>query len=89
VEDPTAPGSPVNAVLSRGGHGQINRAVFGNSDSTVGFTAFLNDNADAISMGWRSRSVNASNFTQIEAPIQYRQPIMDIIAQMTGLPVSG
>jgi hypothetical protein len=29
VADPAAPGAPVNAVLSRGGHGQINRAVFG------------------------------------------------------------
>jgi hypothetical protein len=76
-------------VLSRGGHGQINRAVFGNSRSTVGFTAFINDSGDAISMGWRSRSVNAWNFGQIEVPMQYRQPIMDIIAQMTGLPRSG
>lgn len=69
---------------------QASRAiVFGNSDSTVGFTAFLNDNADAISMGRRSRSVNARNFGQIEALMEYRQPIMDIIAEMTGLPVSG
>jgi hypothetical protein len=72
-----------------GGHGQINRAVFGNSDSTVGFTAFLSDNGDAISMGWRSRSVNMANYGQIEAPMQYRQTIMDIMGRMTGLPVSG
>ncbi len=87
VPDPAAPGAPINAVLSRGGHGQINRAVFGGSDNTVGFTAFRND--DGISIGWRSRSVNVRNFNQIEAPMEYRQSIMDIIAQMTGLPVSG
>jgi RHS repeat-associated protein len=89
VADPAAPGAPVNAVRMYGGHGQINSAVFGGSDSTVGFTAFLNDEGDAISMGWRSRSVNVGNFGQIEAPMEYRQPIMDIIGEMTGLPVSG
>lgn len=72
-----------------GGHGQINSAVFGGSDSTAGFTALLNDEGDTISMGWRSRSVNVRNFGQIEGPMEYRQPIMDIIAEMTGLPVSG
>jgi hypothetical protein len=68
-------------VLSRGGHGQINRAIFGDSRSTIGFTAFINDNADSTTVGWRSRSVNARNFTQIEAPMQYQQPIIDIISQ--------
>lgn len=72
-----------------GGHGQINRDVFGGSDSTVGFTAFLNDEGDGFSMGWRSRSVNTRNFGEIEAPMEYRQPIMDIISALTGLPVSG
>ncbi len=40
-------------------------------------------------MGWRSRSVNTRNFGEIEAPMEYRQPIMDIISALTGLPVSG
>jgi hypothetical protein len=87
VLDPTAGDAPVNAVRMYGGHGQINNAVFGGSDSTVGFTAFLDE--DGISMGWRSRSVNVANFGQIEAPMEYRQPIMDILAELTGLPVSG
>jgi hypothetical protein len=72
-----------------GGHGQINSAAFAGSNSTVGFTAFLSDNGDAISMGWRSRSVNMRNYGQIEAPTQYRQAIKDIISEVTGLPVSG
>jgi RHS repeat-associated protein len=89
VEDPSDPDAPVNAVRMYGGHGTINRAVFGNSNSTVGFTAFLDENGDGISMGWRSRSVNGANFGQIEAPTEYRQSIMDIIAAITGRPVSG
>jgi hypothetical protein len=35
---------------------------------------------------WRGR-LNTANYGQIEAPIQYRQA-MDIIAQMTGLPIN-
>jgi hypothetical protein len=50
-----------------GGHGQINRAVFGGSDSTLGFAVFVND--DSIFIGWRSRSVNLASYGQIQAPV--------------------
>jgi hypothetical protein len=85
VRNPAAPGSPVNAVAMRGGHGVINNAVFGGSNSTVGFTAFVEDGS--LSVGWRSGSVNFANFGQIEAPMEYRQAIMDVLGNLTGLPV--
>ncbi|MFW6721073.1 RHS repeat-associated core domain-containing protein [Streptomyces sp. MAR4 CNY-716] len=77
-----------NALVDRaGGHGQINREVFDASGDSVGFVAIRRE--DFVEMRWNSYSVNYVNFGDRAAPMEFRQPIMDTIGRMTGLPVVG
>jgi hypothetical protein len=83
VADPAAPGAPPNAVTIIGGHGDINDGVFPTSRRTVAFTAFVESDG-SISVGWRSSSVNDWNHGTRDAPAQYRDAIMQAIADATG-----
>jgi hypothetical protein len=77
------------ALVSRaGGHGQINREVFGGSRNAIGFVAIRGDDG-VINMRWNSASVNVRNFGQRAAPEVWRGPIMDSIRRATGLGVVG
>lgn len=77
-----------NALVGQaGGHGQINREVFDASGESVGFVAIRRE--DFLEMRWNSISVNHVNFGNRAAPMEFRQPIMDTIGRMTGLPVVG
>jgi hypothetical protein len=78
-----------DALVSRaGGHGQINREVFGGSRNTIGFVA-IRGAGGVINMRWNSASVNVRNFGQRGAPEVWRGPIMDSIRRATGLKVVG
>jgi hypothetical protein len=83
VDDPLAPGAPVNAVDRYGGHGDTNASTFGSSSTTVGFVAIPQEDG-SILMKWNSASVNLRNFGSRAAPMEYRQGIMDAIAASTG-----
>jgi hypothetical protein len=77
------------ALVSRaGGHGQINREVFGESRNAIGFVAIRGDDG-VINMRWNSISVNVRNFGQRAAPEVWRGPIMDSIRRATGFEVVG
>jgi hypothetical protein len=71
-----------NAVLSNGGHGEVNFWHFKGSRETVGFNMFFEE--DGISVAWFSRSVNRRNHGDPMAPDGARQEIMDAIASATG-----
>ncbi|MFI6246988.1 Hint domain-containing protein [Streptomyces sp. NPDC051016] len=74
-----------NAVLSNGGHGEVNFWHFQGSRETVGFNIFFE--GDGLSVGWLSRSVNRRNFGDPMAPLGSRQEIMDAISRVTGMVV--
>ncbi|WDZ84089.1 FG-GAP-like repeat-containing protein [Micromonospora cathayae] len=77
------------ALVSRaGGHGQINREVFGGSRNAIGFVAIRGGDG-VINMRWNSASVNVRNFGQRAAPEVWRGRIMDSIRRATGLKVVG
>jgi hypothetical protein len=71
VDDPKAPGAPVNAVPRLGGHGDINDAVFSGSRDTVAFVGVLHRDG-SIEVRWNSFSVNVRNFGNRAAPRRYR-----------------
>ncbi|MFD8967820.1 hypothetical protein ACFV0C_22970 [Streptomyces sp. NPDC059568] len=71
-----------NAVLSQGGHGEVNFWHFRGSKETIGFNIFFEEGG--ISVAWFSRSVNRRNHGDPMAPLEGRQAIMDAIASVTG-----
>ncbi|KAB8157053.1 hypothetical protein FH609_030060, partial [Streptomyces sp. 3MP-14] len=76
--------SEPGALVDRfGGHGQINREVFGESGDAVGFVAIRTE--AGLEMRWRSASVNVRNFGNREAPMEHRQDIRDVLESITGL----
>jgi hypothetical protein len=78
-----------HAIVGRaGGHGQINREVFGGSRETVGFVA-INQGDGTLQMRWNSISVNQRHFGDRAAPMEYRGPIMDAIRRSTGMDAVG
>ncbi|GGL74840.1 hypothetical protein GCM10010129_18270 [Streptomyces fumigatiscleroticus] len=74
-----------NAVLSSGGHGEVNFWHFQGSRETIGFNIFFE--GDGVSVAWFSRSVNRRNHGDPVAPLGPRQEIMNAIASATGMRV--
>jgi hypothetical protein len=87
VASPAVPGSPVNAVHSRGGHVDIDMRMTEllgeDSYTSIGFTMF-SEGEDGFSVGWRSRSINQTNYRHIDAPPRYREAVMQAISEATG-----
>ena len=75
-----------------GGHGTLNdqlAQVEGVDPSkTVGFVVYY-DAPGELSVTWRSGSVNRTNFGVPEAPMEFRQPIIDAIQTATGANVGS
>jgi hypothetical protein len=55
---------------------------------TVGFVVFY-DAPGELSVAWNSGSVNFTNYLDNAAPIEFRQPIMDAIQDVTGFNVTS
>lgn len=81
-------GGPGALVGRGGGHGQINREVYGGSRNTIGFVAIRGEDG-VLNMRWNSLSVNMRNFGDRAAPQVWRGRIMDSIRRATGLEVVG
>ena len=75
-------------VVRNGGHRIINRESFGGSDGTVAFTVIGRGEA-GVELTWKSTSVNAYNWDQLEAPEEYRDAIRTAVNAATGLIVKG
>ncbi len=78
---------PGALVPRNGGHRVINVESFGRADDTVAFTAIIRE--DGLEVTWFSRGVNGWNFGEEEAPIRFRQPILDLLQRITGLRARG
>jgi hypothetical protein len=78
---------PNNLVNQFGGHGVINREVFGGSNSTVAFTAIVR--GAGLEVRWNSASVNLVNWGARAAPAEFREGILSGLSNATGLSVSG
>jgi hypothetical protein len=75
-------------VVRNGGHRIINRESFGGSDGTVAFTV-IGRGEEGVELTWKSTSVNAYNWDQLEAPEEYRNAIRTAVNAATGLIVKG
>jgi hypothetical protein len=75
-------------VVRNGGHRIINRESFGGSDGTVAFTV-IRRGEEGVELIWKSTSVNAYNWDQLEAPEEYRDAIRTAVNAATGLIVKG
>ena len=75
-------------VARNGGHRIINRESFGGSDGTVAFTV-IGRGEEGAELTWKSTSVNAYNWSQLEAPEEYRDAIRTAVNAATGLIVKG
>ncbi|WP_405988357.1 DUF6531 domain-containing protein [Streptomyces sp. NBC_00986] len=78
---------PPALVVRNGGHNMINKDVFGRAEDTVAFTAIITE--DGLRVTWKSLGVNAMNHGELEAPNEYRQPILDLLESITGLGARG
>lgn len=89
AENPRARGAPVNAVPRYGGHGEIDermdKLIGRGHDRGLAFTLITEQ--DGFSVGWRSRSVNQTNFGDIEAPYNYREKVMKALSDTLGYKV--
>ena len=77
---------PTDLVSQYGGHGTVNSQLAEqgiDTSGTVGFTVFY-DSPGQLSVAWNSGSVNGVNFNSYEAPVEYRQAIMDSLERSTG-----
>ena len=82
-------GDAEGAVLPRlGGHYGLNAAAFGDSRSTVAFTAIVQDDG-SLELNWLSRGVNGRNFGDFVAPASQQQAIINAVAKATGRTVTG
>jgi hypothetical protein len=75
-------------LLRRGGHATLNAAAFGTSNTTVAFTAIVQDDG-SLALEWFSRGVNGRNFGDFLAPASVRPEIIRAIARATGRTVTG
>jgi Pretoxin HINT domain len=75
-------------VVRNGGHRIINRQSFGGSGGTVAFTV-IGRGEEGLELTWKSTSVNAYNWDQLEAPEEYRNAIRTAVNSATGLMVKG
>jgi len=75
-------------VVRNGGHRVINKESFGGSDGTVAFTV-IGRGEEGVELTWKSTSVNAYNWDQLEAPEEYRHAIRTAVNVATGLIVKG
>ena len=81
---------PVAVVPRRGGHDAINKAAFGDSRSTVAFTAIKQEDG-SLNVTWLSRGVTGRNFpgsNNLANPDQ-QQAILQALQRATGRTVSG
>jgi RHS repeat-associated protein len=82
-------GDAEGAVLARqGGHLTLNTAAFGDSRTTVAFTAIVQDDG-SLALEWFSRGVNRRNFGDVIAPANVQPQIIRAIARATGRTVTG
>jgi hypothetical protein len=82
-------GDAEGAVLFRqGGHATLNAAAFGGSNTTVAFTAIVQDDG-SLALEWFSRGVNGQHFGDFIAPARFQPQIIRAIARATGRTVTG
>jgi RHS repeat-associated protein len=82
-------GDSVGALLPRlGGHATLNVAAFGDSTSSVAFTAIVQEDG-SLELTWLSRGVNGRNFGDVIAPASEQQQIIRAVARATGRTVTG
>jgi RHS repeat-associated protein len=84
-------GDAEGAVLPRrGGHGILNRGMFGDSRSTVGFTAIVQEDG-SLQVTWLSRGVTGRNYPASGgiASREQQEQILDALRAATGRRVIG